>query len=198
VEAREKFAKLLRKVLTMCMSKHDQVGGGETEERGGEKGIGENDEGNVAEKRICFCSILSCLVLSCPLLPCTVASNASPTLICRYHRSRPTPHCFLPSCPILPVPSSLSPPPCPFLPVPSSLSLPPCSILPVPSSLLLPFYPFLPAPSSLPFPPCSFLSVPKVLVLGSTLLGRVKIPTCIACDRPLVERVSHIVSSGVI
>ena len=29
----------------------------------------------------------------------------------------------------------------------------------------------------------------KVLVLGSTLFGKVKIPSCIACDRPLLEKV---------
>ena len=31
----------------------------------------------------------------------------------------------------------------------------------------------------------------QVLIAGNTRLGKIKIPTCIACDRPLVERVRH-------
>jgi hypothetical protein len=132
----------------MCMSKHDQVGGGETEERGGEKGIGENDEGNVAEKRICFCSILSCLVLSCLVL-------------CYHALSHRTLH--LPSyADIIGLDLPLT---AFFPPVPFSLSLPPCPFLPVPSSLFHSPCPFLPAPSFLPLPPCSFLSALSSLFL---------------------------------
>ena len=30
----------------------------------------------------------------------------------------------------------------------------------------------------------------KVLMVGNSRLGRIKIPTCIDCDRPLAEKVS--------
>lgn len=30
----------------------------------------------------------------------------------------------------------------------------------------------------------------QVLTVGNSRLGRIKIPTCIACDRPLIDKVS--------
>jgi hypothetical protein len=38
----------------------------------------------------------------------------------------------------------------------------------------------------------------QVLVAGNSRLGRVKVPTCIACDRPLLEKVSAQLSVGMV
>jgi len=38
-------------------------------------------------------------------------------------------------------------------------------------------------------------TVSQVLVVGNSRLGRVKIPSCIACDRPLLDKVTDWSSS---